>query len=325
MVQPTYKVLVTDYIFANLEPERTVLEPIGAEVIAAQCRTPEEVIALGQDVDGILNQAVPLTSNVVQSLKKCQIIVRYGVGFDNVDVEAATRQGIYVCNVPTYATREVADHTLALLLSLVRKIAFMDKRVRAGKWDYKLSKPIRRLEGSVLGIVGLGNIGRAVAQRAQGFGFQMLGYDPYIDPGILQKLPVKPVDFETLLRQSDYIAIHTPLTSETRHLFRRETFQKMKQGAIVVNAARGPVVNESDLYEALQQGWLAGAALDVMEKEPPETSLLFTLENVLITPHMAWYSEEAGADLQRMAAEEVSRVLQGKPPLFPVNPQVKKR
>ncbi|RMF85515.1 MAG: C-terminal binding protein [Nitrospinota bacterium] len=326
MAQSKYRVLVTDYIFPNLEPERTVLEAIGAEVIAAQCRSAEEVMTLGAEVDGILNQAVRLDSRVMPALKRCKVIVRYGVGVDNVDVEAATRHGIYVCNVPFYATREVADHTLALLLSLVRKVSLMDRAVRSGRWDYKLSQPIRRLEGSVLGIVGLGNIGRAVARRAQGFGLRVIAYDPYLDDAVFQHLGVERVDFPTLLQQSDYVSLHTPLTPETHHLFNRAVFQQMKRGAILVNAARGPVVNETDLYEALQQGWLAGAALDVMEKEPPgKESPLFTLDNVLITPHMAWYSEEAGADLQRLAAEEVARVLQGNPPLSPVNPQVKLR
>lgn len=315
-----YKVYVTDYEYETLENERKVLSQIDADFIPLQCRTEDDVINKAKDADALLVQYAPITERVFEGLKNLKIIVRYGVGVDCVDTESAKRHGVYVCNVPDYGVEEVSTHAMALILDSLRKITKMSNIVKNGTWDYKLSKPIYRTTKLTLGIAGFGRIPREVARKAKAFGFNIIVYDPFVSNEILNKYEVTKAEFDTLLGESDIITVHTPLTAETYHLFNQEAFSKMKRGSYIVNTSRGPVIDGEALADALEKGILAGAALDVTETEPlNRDSRLLQLENVIITPHMAWYSEEAQADLQRKAAEEVARVLTGNKPLNSVN------
>ena len=323
---PTPVVPITDYVFPDLEPEKAVLGPLGVELRPAQCHTPEEVHAHVQGADGLLVCYAPVPGDVIRSLEGCRIIARYGIGVDNVDLAAATEMGIVVTNVPDYCVDEVSDHSLALLLALSRKVPMADRRVRGGEWSVPKLGPMRRLRGRTLGLVGFGKIPRALAPKAQAFGLRVIAYDPYFPAEQAAKMDVELVDLDELLASSDLISLHAPLTEETRELVRAENIAKMKPGVLLVNTARGPLVNIPDLVEGLRSGRIGGAALDVLPSEPaPAGSPLFEFENVILTPHSAWSSVEALKDLQAKAAEEVARALQGQRPRCIVNPEVLER
>lgn len=316
-------VVVTDSVFPDLEPARQVLAEIGAELRLAPSPEPQAVVDLAREADALMVTYMPITADLIAQLRRCRIIARFGIGVDNVDLAAATRAGIVVTNVPDYCVDEVSDHALAMLLALGRRLPQADRRVRAGRWAISEVAPVRRMRGCVLGLVGFGRIARALAVKAQAIGLQVFAYDPYVPPEAMAALGVRSVDFDTLLAASDFISIHVPLTPETRHLFDEEAFRKVKRGAFLINTSRGPVVKEQALLAALESGHLAGAALDVFEKEPPPLdSPLLGREDVLLSPHMAFYSEESLQELQVKAAEEVVRVLRGQPPCNPVNPEV---
>ena len=321
-----YKVVVTDYEYPDLDQERKVFGAIGVEFVAGQCKDEDAVIALARDADALLNQYVKLTPKVIEALENCKIIIRYGIGVDTINVPAATKAGIMVCNVPTYGIHEVSDHVVGLFFSSIRKIPAMSETVKKGRWNCNLGRPIYRIHGKTLGLTGFGNIARMVVQKLAPWNLKVLGYDPFISESVFKSHGVEKTSFEQLLKESDFVSAHVPHTAETFHMFSYERFKQMKRGAIFINTARGPLVDEDGLYRALQEGWLAGAALDVMEKEPPDPDHpLLSLPNVIITPHMAWYSEESAVDLQRMAAEEVARVLRGEEPLWCLNREVRNR
>ncbi len=316
------KIVITDCDHPSVEIEREVLSEIDPEFILAQCNTEDEVIEVAKDADGIINQYAPITRRVIESLKRCKVIVRYGVGVDNIDVEAATEHKIIVANVPDYCIDEVSTHALALILACARGITLLDRKRRAKRWDFTLAKPLFRTQGKTLGLFGLGRIGRMVAQKASGFDFRIIAYDPYVskvDGGI------KLVEFSQLLPDSDFVSIHVPLTAETRHSFGENELKKMKKTAYLINTSRGPIVDEKALYQALKNRWIAGAALDVMEKEPPDwNSSLLQLDNLIITPHISFYSEESYVELKTKVAQAVLSVLKGELPRPIVNPQVVK-
>lgn len=315
-----FKVFVTDYEYETLKNEEHEIAKLDADFIPIQCKTEEDVIRLAKDADALLVQYAPITSKVFDALDHLKIVVRYGVGVDCVDLDAATKHNVYVCNVPDYGVDEVSTHAVTLILTSIRKITLLSDSVKQGVWDYKISKPIRRTNALVLGIAGFGRIPKAVAEKARQFSFHMIAYDPFVDEKVMQQYGVEKVDFETLVKKSDIITVHIPLTAETNHMFNRETFQKMKKGSFIVNTSRGPLIDESALVFALENKILAGAAIDVCEKEPlPKESKLRKFENVILTPHVAWYSEEAQDDLQRKAAEEVVRVLRNEKPRCCVN------
>jgi D-3-phosphoglycerate dehydrogenase len=252
-------------------------------------------------------------------MTKCRIISRFGIGVDNVDIPVATEKGIVVTKVPDYCIDEVSDHAMALLLAAVRKIPMGTEQVHAGTWKMPNFVPIHRLRGSVLGLVGFGRIPQLVAPKAQAFGMKVIAYDPYAPKDVFSKLGVEQVDFPTLLKTSDYISIHSPLTPETKGLFNGDAFKQMKKGSYVVNTARGPVIDEAALAAAIDSGHIAGAGLDVMTTEPPVNSPLIGKKNVIITPHTSFYSDESLVELQTKAAQEVANVLTGKPARNPVN------
>jgi D-3-phosphoglycerate dehydrogenase / 2-oxoglutarate reductase len=315
-------VAVTDSVFPNLDPARAVLGKIDADLLLAKGTKPEAILQVAKDADAVLITYAKVTAEMIRQLSRCRIISRFGIGVDNVDITSATKKGIVVTRVPDYCLDEVSDHTMALLLALARKIPFSNARTHGGTWEMKAVVPIHRLRRKVLGLVAFGQIPQLVAPKAQAFGMRVVAYDPYISSEILSRANVERVEFEELLGISDYVSIHTPLLPNTHHLFNADSFRRMKPSAYLINTARGPIVDEVALAAALDGKQIAGAALDVMENEPPNGSPLLGRENVILTPHTSFYSEESLVDLQVKASEEVVRVLSGEPPRNPVNPEV---
>ncbi|MFN4293335.1 MAG: C-terminal binding protein [Thermoflexales bacterium] len=317
-----YRVVITDHAFPSLDPERGVLAGLAEVIDRSPLRTEDDVIRAARDADALIIGFVPITARVMDALPRLRCVVRYGVGYETIDVPAAAARGIQVANVPDYCIPEVADHAMALLLALARKVIPLDASVRRGEWaTLKAAKPAHRIEGQTLGLIGMGRIGSAVVRRALGFGMRVIAHDKYLSPERAQAVGATLVDFDTLLREADFISIHTPLTPETRHLINAETIDKMKPSAYLINVARGAIVDTLALADALQRGKLAGAALDVFEQEPlPDDHPIRNAPNVILHPHAAWYSEEAMTQLQVNAAEEVARALRGEPLKNPLAP-----
>jgi D-3-phosphoglycerate dehydrogenase len=318
---PALLVAVADSVFPNLDLARAVVSRAGAELRLAPQPTPEGIVATAREADALLVTYAKINADMIGQMKRCRIISRFGIGVDNVDIGAATRQGIVVTKVPDYCIDEVSDHAMALLLSLVRKIPFSSARAHAGRWEMPAVTPIHRLRGTVLGLVGFGRIPQLVAPKAKAFGLRVVASDPFVPQAVMDQAGVGKVEFAELLKISDYISIHSPLLPETHHLFSTAVFRQMKPGAVIVNTSRGPVVDEAALAAALDAKQIAGAALDVLEQEPPLSSPLFGRDNVILTPHTSFYSVESLEELQTKAAEEVVRVLSGQPPRNPVNPE----
>ncbi len=329
MVKGSFKVVVTDYDYPTLDIEREILGRVGAMVIGAHCKTDDQVREVAEDAHALLVQYARISRDVIAHLRCCLVIARYGVGLDIVDVEAATENGILVTNVPHYCVSEVADHAVAMFLCLVRRLREYDQAVRQGKWHWSASgAALRRLTGRVAGIVGFGKIGRAISKRLKAFDMEILVYDPGLSDEQVAALGCRKVGFGELLRAADAVFVQAPLTSETRHMFDRAALSSMKQSAILIDTARGPIVDNSALYWALSTGRLMGAALDDLEEEPAKqsawrpTNPLLSLPNLLVSPHSAYYSEEAIEEARMTAASEVARVLTGESPRHLVNPQV---
>lgn len=311
-------VFVTDCDHPSLEIERRVAGAAGLGLELRQCRTAEEVASACRDADGLIVQYAPITRAVLAALPRCRVVVRYGVGTDTVDVDAATDHGVAVCNVPDYGVEEVSDHALALLLALGRRIVTLDRAVHAGDWSLASSPDVRRLRGRVLGLVGLGRIGRALARKAAALGLVVLAVDPVADPPAPE---VTTVGFDELLARSDFVSLHAPLVPATRHLFDDAAFHRMKPGAFLINTARGGLVDTDALTRALAEGRLAGAGIDVLETEPiPPGHPLLDQPACLLTPHAGWFSQDAFAELKTKAAEEAVAVLTGGTPRYCLNP-----
>ncbi len=317
------KVVLTDYVWESLDVEKKTLAGL-AELTALQTKTPDQFVAEAADCDALLNTyAGPITADTMSKMPRCKIIARYGIGVDTIDLDAATAAGIIVTNNPTYCIEEVAEHTMALLLSAARKITFYDRQVRAGKWEVPPGKPIQRLAGSTLGLIGFGNIARQVAIRAAAFGMKVLYADPFVKDGQFDA-PGKKMELMDVLKQSDFVSVHPPLTPQTRKSINDEAFAAMKPNAVIINCARGPVIDTDALVRALDAKKIAGAALDTTDPEPlPNPHPLRGRENVIINPHAAWYSEQAMVGLQAGAPGEVRRVLSGEWPINVVNNAVK--
>lgn len=322
----SFIIAITDYVFPSLEPERAVLAPLGVELRPQQCRSEEEIIALAHDADAILNCYAKMTARVIEGLKRCRIIARYGIGVDNVDLAAATKAGILVTNVPDYCIDEVSDHALALLLALARHIAAADRAVKSGAWNVVAHAGIRRLRGQTLGLLGFGKIAKALALKAQPLGMKVLVCDPYLDAAVIAHHGAEAVSFDKLLAEADAVSIHVPLSPETRNLIGQRELARMKPTAFLINTSRGGIVDEQALAVALKENRLGGAALDVLSVEPPPPDHpLRQAPNIILTPHLAFYSKESVIELQTKAAEEVARALKGEPPRSPVNPEVLSR
>lgn len=315
-------VSVADSVFPNLGPTRTVLSRIGAELSLADAPTPEAIVKVARQADAVMVTYGKITAEMIRQMARCRIIARFGIGVDNVDIAAATEAGIVVTRVPDYCADEVSDHTMALLLALVRKIPFANSLVHTGRWGMPAVVPIHRVRGTVLGLVGFGRIPQLVAPKAKAFGIRVVAHDPYVSESVTSAAGVERVGLAALLKVSDYVSIHTPLAPETHHLFDANIFAQMKPTAFLINTARGPIVDETALAYALDAGQVAGAALDVLSSEPPKASPLFGRDNVILTPHMSFYSEESLIELQTRAAEDVVRVLTGQMPHDAINPEV---
>ena len=311
-------VVITDCDHDNVDPERAVLDGHDVQLRLLACRTPEEVAAQAGDADVLLNQYVPITGAVLDALPRCRLVVRYGVGFDNVEVEAAAERGVWVANVPDYGRDEVADHTLALALAVLRGVVVLDRSVRDGVWDLEAARPLRRLSTLTYGVVGCGAIGTAVAHRAAELGMRVLGYDI---AQVRSEPPIERVPLEELLEAADLVSLHAALTADSHHLIGAAALARMRPTAFLVNTARGGLVDAAALLAALDAGELAGAALDVLEGEPPDEPgwRLARHPRVVATPHAAWYSEEAFHTLKTEVAREALRVLEGDRPRSPVN------
>ena len=317
------KVVLTDYVWESLDVEQRTLEDV-ATLVALRAKTPAEFLAEAADCDALLNTyAGPITADVMGRMPRCRIIARYGIGVDTIDLEAATAAGIIVTNNPTYCIEEVAEHTMALLLACARKVAFYDRLVRSGRWEVPPGKPMFRLAGSTLGLIGFGNIARQIAVRAAAFGMNILYTDPFVTAS---DAPGQSVSLERLLRESDFVSLHPPLTRDTRKMVGDDALKQMKRTAWLINCARGPIVDTDALVRALDAGTIAGAALDTTDPEPlPNPHPLRERDNVIINPHVAWYSETAMVGLQAGAPGEVRRVLNGEWPVNVVNRAVKGR
>jgi D-3-phosphoglycerate dehydrogenase len=319
----SFIIAITDYVFPSLDPERAVLEPLGVELRPQQCRSDDEIIALARDAEAVLNCYAKMTARVIEKLKRCKIIARYGIGVDNVDLAAATKAKILVTNVPDYCIDEVSDHALALLLALARRLTAADGAVKAGGWDVVAHAGIRRLRGQTLGLLGFGKIAKALASKVEPLGMKVLVYDPYLDPALIAQHGVEAVSLDRLLAEADTVSIHVPLSPETRNIVGKRELARMKPTAFLINTSRGGIVDEQALAEALKAGRVGGAALDVLSVEPPPADHpLRQAPNVILTPHLAFYSRESVIELQTKAAEEVARALKGEPPRCPVNPEV---
>ena len=326
MVGPSskYKILVTDYVWSSTAPEREVLAKIGAEITEAPDPSEDTLATLAKDADGIMTCFAQVTPRVVEAAKKCLVISRYGVGVDNIAVDTATQEGIVVTYVPDYCIEEVSNHVMALLLTWNRQIGFYDQVAKQGHWGGTRSPvPLTRLRGQKLGILGLGRIGRAVADKARAFGMEILGYDPYWEADQATTLGVRLMDLASLLSDADYVTVHTPLNQQTQGLIGADQFAVMKRNAFIINCARGPIIDETALYGALRDGLIAGAGLDVMEQaDPPANHPIFSLDNVLITPHVAFLSQQSVHELEVRTAQATVDVLEGRMPEFLVNPTV---
>lgn len=312
MSQPT--VLITDHGFPNLQHEEMVLGAAGFKLAVAQCKTADEVIAAARDADALLVQWAPVDAAAIAALTRCKAIVRYGIGYDNVDIAAAKARGIPVCNVPDYGVGEVAEHAVSLALALARQLLQIDARVRSGTWKMIPDRPMLPLRELIFATAGFGRIARSAHAMMAGFGCTRIACDPFVGADAMQAAGVEKVDADGLFARADILSLHLPLTSETRHFVSAARLATMKRTAILVNTARGPLIDTIALAQALHDGAIAGAGLDVFETEPlPSDHPLRSAPTALLTSHVAWYSESSIPRLQRLAAEEVVRGLRGEP------------
>jgi len=333
----SFKVVVTFYVPGAIPTYDELLTRLGAEVEKTFCTTEEELISTCSEADAVIAVGIRITPGyvfspkVIENLNKCRLIALTSIGYDNVDIAAATEKGVCVANVPYYCLEEVSDHTMALILACARKFYQLFPDIKSGKWSTQAEylsalKPLHRISGQTLGLLGFGNIARTLVPKAKAFGFRIIAYAPHVPKILFKTFKVKSVELDQLLKESDFVSMHTALTPETKHMMGLQQFKKMKPTAYFINTARGELVDARALYTALSEGLIAGAGLDVLDPEPPSPdNPLLKLNNVLITGHFAYYSEESREELFMWPWEEVARVLQGEWPHGLVNPQVKER
>ncbi|ORC37706.1 hypothetical protein B4O97_01500 [Marispirochaeta aestuarii] len=317
------KAVIIDDRYESHALEREEFKKAGAEVVEITNVNPsdDQIVAECKDADAIVVNLAPLGAELLGKFEKCRVIARYGVGYDSIDAAAATEKGILICNVPDYCMEEVSDQALALFMACARQIRFRDASVRKGDWDANGPTPIYRIAGRKFGLVGYGHIPRALHRKLKGFNLgEVLIYDPFVDEDEIKKAGGRKVDFDTLLKESDYVSIHAPLNEKTKHLFNAEAFSKMKPSSILVNTSRGGLVDTAALVDALKSGRIAWAGIDVHEQEPaPADYPLKAMDNVVLSDHKGFYSEEAQADLQQKAARAAAQVLMGEIPASVVN------
>jgi D-3-phosphoglycerate dehydrogenase len=313
-------IAVADSVFPSLDPAKAALARLNPTFRLSKSGHADDILEVARDADAILVTYAKITREIITQLTKCKAIGRFGLGVDNIDLAAAKEKNIAVNYVPDYCIREVSDHAMSLLLSLIRKIPLSNKLVQGGRWEMPAVVPIRRIEGTVLGLWGFGNIPRLVVPKAKAFGIKVIAYDPYAKPELFQQAGVESVELDALLARSDYISVHAPLTPQTRCVVNAGAFAKMKKGAYIVNTARGPLIDEVALVAALDSGQVGGAALDVVTEEPlAKESPLLGRDNVIVTPHTAFYSIEALEELQSKCASDVARVLSGEQAVYPIS------
>ncbi len=312
------KIYITDCDHESMDIEKKTFTKEGVDFEILNVTQPEDIIRACHDADALILQYATISDNVLISLKNLKGVVRYGVGVNTIDIESATKNNVAVCNVPDYGTNEVADHALALIMALARKLPLLIKDTKSNIWAYEKAIPIYRLQEQTAGIIGLGRIGLSLAKKLHGIGLKVIGFDPLAKK---EQLPdyIDFVSLDELLAHSDIISLNLPLTKSTENLIDSKEFSKMKSNCYLVNTARGGIVNEEALYQALLNHTIAGAALDVFKQEPPTDRKLFSLDNFIATPHAAWYSEQSQQDLKRKAAEEAIRLAKGEKPLYCLN------
>ncbi len=315
--------IVDAQIFANYDCsiEKKVFDEAGIEFVIERCKNEEEIAERCADAEAILDIYTPMGPKSMDKLKNCKVLVRYGIGYDTFDVEAATQRGIKVCNIPHYCIPEVATHASALILATSRQLLNYTMTIRRGEWNAVKGLQMRRPSSQIVGLAGFGNIAREVAKRMQALEYQVVAYDPFLDNEMFKKAGVKRVELEELFKTADIISLHTPLTKETEHLVNKDTIAQMKDGVIIVNTARGPIVCQEDLLEALQSGKVAAAGLDVFETEPfkDKDHPFCRMDNVILSPHASFNSLEASAALSQQVAETAVAVLKGEVPYNVVN------
>jgi D-3-phosphoglycerate dehydrogenase / 2-oxoglutarate reductase len=313
-------IAVTDSVFPSLDPAKAALSTLNPTYRMSKSASADDILAVAKDADAILVTYAKLTRDILTQLTRCKAIGRFGLGVDNIDLVAAKEKGIAVNYVPDYCIREVSDHAMALLLALIRKVPLSNKLVQGGRWEMPAVVPIRRIEGTVLGLVGFGHIPRLLAPKAQAFGMKVIAFDPFAKADVFKAAQVESVDFDTLLAKSNYVSVHAPLMPATRGMMNAAAFAKMKKGAYIVNTARGPLIDEPALIAALDSGQVGGAGLDVVATEPlAKDSPLLGRDNVIISPHTAFYSIEALEELQSKCAKDVARVLSGEKAVYPIS------
>ncbi len=322
-----FKIIFTDYVYPDINSEKKVLGKINCKIEVLQTKSVDELKKKCIDADALIVQYAPITKEVIDKLPSCKVISRYGIGTDNIDIELATKKGIIVCNAPDFCLEEVAEHTLALIMSLNRKIINSFKSVKEGLWHFLDTKvPPLVLKESVLGIIGFGKIPQNLYSKVCNLFKEILVYDPYVDHKIIKKYDLDMVNFNKILELSDFLSIHCPLNKETYHMFGQGEFNHMKSKAYIINTSRGPIIDSEALYQALVNNSIAGAGLDTVEGEPlDKDDRLLKLDNVIVTPHIAFYSKSSLAKLQYTTALNVLKVLEGKKPINVVNKEVLKK
>lgn len=320
-----FRVAMIDYDYDSLEHFEKTLAEFGAELDAKHCKDIRDATAFAGDAHGVIIQKLgPIDDKFMSALKKCRVLGRTGIGTDPIDVAAATKHAMFVVNVPSYCEEEVSDHAMAHLLSLARRTVAYDRSVRRGVWDFNVGRPVFRLRGQTLGLIGFGKIPRLIVPKAKGFGMEVISSDPYVTAEEMAKHGVRWVTLDELLAKADFVSVHAPLIAATRGMIGVKQFARMKNSAFIINTSRGPVVDEAALIAALRAGRIAGAGLDVLSEEPPRSdSPLRAMENVILTPHAGYYSEQSLVDLHVKLSRNVGMVLNGKRPAEGlVNPQL---
>ncbi len=317
-----YKVVITDHEYEDIENEKKALGELDVELVDLQSRDKETILKAAKDADALIIQYAKMPAELVSKLDKCKVIARYATGFDGIDLQACTQKGICVCNVSDYCREEVSTYALSLLLEMATRVAKHNEWTHGGNWHGMPGKQ-HSLKEQVIGVVSFGRIARSYIDKIKPLCNNIWVYDAYVDDDAILQYGAVPKTLDEIYAGADYISLHCPLTAETHHLIDRDALKKMKKSAVLINVARGAVVSEEALVWALENGEIAGAALDVLETEPPEKdNPLFSFENVIISPHSAWYSEESQAILQRTPAEDIVRVLKGERPLNLVNKEL---
>jgi D-3-phosphoglycerate dehydrogenase / 2-oxoglutarate reductase len=313
------KIFYLDPKYPDLAVENEILAGTDVELVPCEVENEDEVIEIAQKADALLTVQVPISARVVGELAPCKVIVRFGVGYDIIDVDSCKQRGIRVCNIPDYGTEEVANHAVALCLTLHRQIHSYDRKVRKGEWGHELPWPIHRLSTLRTGVLGLGRIGRTFAKRIQPFVSEVVGCDPVLSQTQFADIGVGFATTQQIFKTCDIISLHLPLSPATHHLINDATIAQMKRKPILVNVSRGGLVDSAALIRALRAGQISAAGIDVFEEEPQVPSEYLALENIVLSPHVAWYSEEASLALRRSAIEEILRVLTGQSPKNPVD------